>query len=130
MLAVALGVKEMSLDECEGVYKRLGKIVFAADDKDKEKDAASFATWREKLDLMYKSGAQNLRVVIHGAKHDATQFEGLLQEMSAFEDGRNLLIETAGRVSARTGVNYRGHIALFLKIIMVKDFLNRAKICA
>jgi hypothetical protein len=101
MLAVALGVKEMSLDECEGIYKRLGKIVFAADDKDKEKDAAaSFATWREKLDLLYKSGAQNLRVVIHGAKHDAAPFEALLKEMSAFEDGRNLLIETAGRVRA------------------------------
>ncbi|XP_042509238.1 phospholipase A I isoform X1 [Macadamia integrifolia] len=90
MLAVALGIKLMTLDECEEIYKELGKLVFT-DPVPKDNEAA---TWREKLDQLYKSSSQSFRVVVHGSKHSADQFERLLREMCADEDG-DLLIESA-----------------------------------
>ncbi|PKU78149.1 LRR repeats and ubiquitin-like domain-containing protein [Dendrobium catenatum] len=90
MLAIALGVKQMTLDQCEEIYKELGKIVFT-DPIPKDNEAAS---WREKLDQLYKSSSQRFRVVVHGSKHSADQFERLLKEMCADEDG-DLLIDSA-----------------------------------
>lgn len=89
MLAVALGIKQMTLDQCEEIYKKLGKLVFA---EPIPKDEAT--TWREKLDQLYKSSSQSFRVVVHGSKHSADQFERLLKELCADEDG-DLLIESA-----------------------------------
>eukprot|EP01018_Ginkgo_biloba_P003530 Gb_32589 [translate_table: standard] len=90
MLAIALGIKHLTLDQCEEIYKKLGKLVFA-EPIPKDNEAA---TWREKLDQLYKSSSQNFRVVVHGSKHSADQFERLLKEMCADEDG-DLLIESA-----------------------------------
>lgn len=89
MLAVALGIKSMTLDQCEEIYKKLGKLVFAEPPKENE-----VATWREKLDNLYKSSSQRFRFAVHGAKHSADQFERLLKEMCADEDG-DLLIDSA-----------------------------------
>ncbi|GAB2298843.1 Phospholipase A I [Dionaea muscipula] len=89
MLAVALGIKSMTLDQCEEIYKKLGKLVFAEPPKENE-----VATWREKLDQLYKSSSQRVRVAVHGAKHSAEEFERLLKEMCADEDG-DLLIDSA-----------------------------------
>jgi len=41
-----------------------GKLVFA-DPVPKDNEAA---TWREKLDQLYKSSSQSFRVVVHGSK--------------------------------------------------------------
>ncbi|KAH9606687.1 hypothetical protein KSS87_014896, partial [Heliosperma pusillum] len=90
MLAVALGIKLMTLEKCEEIYKKLGKLVFA-EPVSKDNEAA---TWREKLDQIYKSSSQRFRVAVHGAKHSAEQFERLLKEICADEDG-NLLIDSA-----------------------------------
>ncbi|OWM83467.1 phospholipase A I isoform X2 [Punica granatum] len=90
MLAVALAIKLMTLEQCEEIYKNLGKLVFA-DPVPKDNEAAS---WREKLDQLYKSSSQSFRVVVHGSKHSADQFERLLREMCTDEDG-DLLIESA-----------------------------------
>ncbi|XP_009113114.1 phospholipase A I isoform X2 [Brassica rapa] len=90
MLAIALGVKLMTLEQCEEIYKNLGKLVFA-EPVPRDNEAAS---WREKLDQLYKSSSQSFRVVIHGSKHSADEFERLLKEMCADEDG-DLLIESA-----------------------------------
>ncbi|KAI4298662.1 hypothetical protein L6164_032195 [Bauhinia variegata] len=90
MLAVALGIKLMSLENCEEIYKNLGKLVFA-EPVPKDNEAAS---WREKLDQIYKSSSQSFRVVVHGSKHSADQFERLLKEMCADEDG-DLMIDSA-----------------------------------
>lgn len=92
MLAVALGIKQMTLDECEEIYKNLGKLVFA-EPTPKDNEAA---TWREKLDQLYKSSSQSFRVVVHGSKHNSDEFERLLKEMCTDEDG-DLLIESAVR---------------------------------
>ncbi|XP_057544928.1 phospholipase A I-like isoform X2 [Amaranthus tricolor] len=90
MLAVALGIKSMTLDKCEEIYKKLGKLVFTEPvSKDNE-----VASWREKLDQLYKSSSQRFRVAVYGAKHSADQFERLLKEMCADEDG-DLLIDSA-----------------------------------
>ncbi|KAG6691553.1 hypothetical protein I3842_10G068800 [Carya illinoinensis] len=90
MLAVALGVKLMTLERCEEIYKNLGKLVFA-DPVPKDNEAA---TWIEKLDQLYKSSSQSFRVVVHGSKHSADQFQRLLKEICADDDG-DLLIESA-----------------------------------
>ncbi|XP_010665553.1 phospholipase A I isoform X2 [Beta vulgaris subsp. vulgaris] len=90
MLAVALGIKSMTLEKCEEVYKKLGKLVFA-EPVSKDNEAA---TWREKLDQLYKSSSQSFRVAVHGAKHSAEHFERLLKEMCADDDG-DLLIDSA-----------------------------------
>ncbi|XP_077219901.1 phospholipase A I-like protein isoform X2 [Tasmannia lanceolata] len=90
MLAIALGIKQMTLDECEEIYKELGKLVFA-EPVPKDNEAA---TWKEKLDQLYKSSSQSFRVVVHGSKHSADQFEKLLKEMCADDDG-DLLIDSA-----------------------------------
>ncbi|KAI4312011.1 hypothetical protein MLD38_036870 [Melastoma candidum] len=90
MLAVALGIMSLSLDQCEEIYKNLGKLVFA-EPVPKDNEAAS---WRERLDQLYKSSSQNFRVVVHGSKHSADQFEKLLKELCTDEDG-DLLIESA-----------------------------------
>ncbi|URE37227.1 patatin-like phospholipase family protein [Musa troglodytarum] len=90
MLAVALGIKQMTLEQCEDIYKELGKLVFA-EPTPKDNEAA---TWMEKLDQLFKSSSQSFRVVVHGSKHSADQFERLLKEMCADEDG-DLLIESA-----------------------------------
>lgn len=42
----------------------LGKLVFA-EPVPKDNEAA---TWREKLDQLYKSSSQSFRVVVHGSK--------------------------------------------------------------
>uniref|UniRef100_A0A0D9WZK0 Patatin n=1 Tax=Leersia perrieri TaxID=77586 RepID=A0A0D9WZK0_9ORYZ len=89
MLAMALGIKQMTLDQCEEIYTKLGKLVFA---EPAPKDEA--ATWKEKIDQLFKSSSQSFRVVVHGSKHSADQFERLLKEMCADEDG-DLLIESA-----------------------------------
>nr|GEX43802.1 phospholipase A I-like [Tanacetum cinerariifolium] len=90
MLAVALGIKLMSLEKCEDIYKNLGKLVFAEPVR-KDNEAA---TWREKFDQLYKSSSQSYRVVVHGSKHSADEFERLLKEICAEEDG-DLLIDSA-----------------------------------
>lgn len=45
-------------------YFSLGKLVFA-EPVPKDNEAA---TWREKLDQLYKSSSQSFRVVVHGSK--------------------------------------------------------------
>ncbi|ONM24096.1 Phospholipase A I [Zea mays] len=89
MLAMALGIKQMTLDQCEEIYTKLGKLVFT---EPIPKDEA--ATWKEKIDQLFKSSSQSFRVVVHGSKHSADQFERLLKEMCENEDG-DLLIESA-----------------------------------
>ncbi|XP_078180654.1 phospholipase A I-like protein isoform X2 [Carex rostrata] len=90
MLAIALGVKLMSLEQCEEIYKNLGKLVFA---EPIPKDEAT--SWKVALDQLFKSSSQSFRVVVHGSKHSADQFEVLLQEMCSDEEDGDLLIESA-----------------------------------
>ncbi|XVE51140.1 hypothetical protein DITRI_Ditri02bG0015200 [Diplodiscus trichospermus] len=90
ILAVALGIKLMSVAQLEEIYRNLGEVVFT---KPVPKgDEAT--TWRGKLDQIYKSSSQSFRVVVRGSKHNADDLERLLQKMCADEDG-DLLIDSA-----------------------------------
>ncbi|KAG6573199.1 Phospholipase A I, partial [Cucurbita argyrosperma subsp. sororia] len=115
MLAVALGIKHMTLDKCEEIYKKLGKLVFA-EPTPKDSEAAS---WREKLDQLYKSSSQSFRVVVHGSKHSADQFERLLMEMCADEDG-DLLIESAVKNPPKVFV-----VSTLVSMVPAQPFLFR-----
>ncbi|GLJ49400.1 hypothetical protein SUGI_1045520 [Cryptomeria japonica] len=115
MLAIALGIKGLSLDQCEEIYKTLGKLVFA-EPITKDNEAA---TWREKLDQLYKSSSQNFRVVVHGSKHNADQFERLLKEMCADEDG-DLLIDSAVRNIPKVFV-----VSTLVSVIPAQPFVFR-----
>ncbi|KAJ6791011.1 phospholipase A I [Iris pallida] len=115
MLAIALTIKQMSLDQCEEIYKKLGKLVFAEPIlKDNEA-----ATWREKLDQLYKSSSQSFRVVVHGSKHSADQFERLLKEMCADDDG-DLLIESAVKSIPKVFV-----VSTLVSVMPAQPFLFR-----
>lgn len=115
MLAIALGIKHLSLDHCEEIYKKLGKLVFA-EPIPKDNEAA---TWREKLDQLYKSSSQNFRVVVHGSKHSADQFERLLKEICADEDG-DLLIDSAVRNIPKVFV-----VSSLVNVMPARPFLFR-----
>lgn len=115
MLAVALGIKQMSLEKCEEIYKKLGKLVFA-EPVPKDNEAA---TWREKLDQLYKSSSQSFRVVVHGSKHSADQFERLLKELCADEDG-DLLIESAVKNIPKVFV-----VATLVSVVPAQPFIFR-----
>lgn len=115
MLAIALGVKLMTLDQCEEIYKNLGKLVFS-EPGPKDNEAA---TWREKLDQLYKSSSQSFRVVVHGSKHSAEHFERLLKEMCADEDG-DLLIESAVKNIPKVFV-----VSTLVNVIPAQPFIFR-----
>ncbi|XP_072987529.1 phospholipase A I isoform X1 [Typha latifolia] len=115
MLAIALGIKQMTLDQCEEIYKNLGKLVFA-EPSPKDNEAAS---WREKLDQLYKSSSQSFRVVVHGSKHSADQFERLLKEMCADDDG-DLLIESAVKSIPKVFV-----VSTLVSVMPAQPFLFR-----
>ncbi|XVF87704.1 hypothetical protein PTKIN_Ptkin18bG0141900 [Pterospermum kingtungense] len=90
ILAAGLGMRLMSIDRLEEIYRNLGELVFT---RREPKDNES-ATWRAKLDQFYKTSSQSIRVVVHGSKHDSDRLEKVLQEMCVDEDG-DLLIESA-----------------------------------
>ncbi|GBG71579.1 hypothetical protein CBR_g8995 [Chara braunii] len=115
MLAVALAVKRYSLDQCEEIYKSLGKVVFS-DPVPKDAEAA---TWREKLDQVYKSGAMNIRVIMHGSKHNSEEFERLLKEMCRNDEG-DLLIDSGLQGGPKVFV-----VASLVSVTPVQPFLFR-----
>ena len=95
LLAVALGLRKFSLDECDHIYKVLGQRVFSTPTHNKEKDE----TWMEAFYRTFHSKTQHVRAVVVGYKHDATVYESLLKEYCSFKhDPRcasDTLIDTA-----------------------------------
>lgn len=95
LLAVAVGLRKFSLDECEHIYKVLGQRVFSRPTANKEKDE----TWMEAFYRTFHSKTQHVRAVVVGYKHDASVYETLLKEYCSFvQDPRcpsDSLIDTA-----------------------------------
>ena len=86
ILAASLAIKHLSLDDCDDIYKRLGRQVFSQPAPNSTQDKES---WRDSLYRVYKSGQQHVRVAVYGAKHDTTVFESLLKQICAQPvDGR------------------------------------------
>ena len=64
-------------------------------------------SWRESLYRVYRSGQQNMRVAVYGAKHDAAMFETLLQDICVFEGtgtAGNAMVDTAVLGVPKVGV--------------------------
>jgi predicted acylesterase/phospholipase RssA len=95
LLAVALGLRKFSMQECEKIYKVLGQKVFSRPNMNKEKDES----WMEAFYRTFHSKTQHVRAVVVGYKHDATVYESLLKEYCSFaHDPRcpsDALIDTA-----------------------------------
>ncbi|KAI8470882.1 MAG: hypothetical protein J3K34DRAFT_520933 [Monoraphidium minutum] len=75
LLAVALGMLRLSLDDCNDIYTMLGRKVF-----NQSTVAAEDAGWRESLYKLYATGSHSVRFAVYGFKHDAAPFEELLRE--------------------------------------------------
>ncbi|CAD7704713.1 unnamed protein product [Ostreobium quekettii] len=77
MLGAAIGLRDFTLDQGADIYKKLGFKVFSQPEEEQP-------GWKESLYRMYRSGQQSIRVAMTGCKHDASTFEGLLQDFSSF----------------------------------------------
>lgn len=97
--------------------RRLGQKVFskaASEAKSQKVDE----TWRESLYRVYKSGQQNMRVAVYGAKHDAATFETLLQDICTFDDPAstgNAMIDTAVLGTPKVQFFFHAHLFLFIR---------------
>lgn len=95
LIAVALGLRKLSITEAEKIYKVLGQKVFTRPNLNKEKDES----WMEAFYRTFHSKTQHVRAVVVGYKHDATVYETLLKEYCSFaQDPRcpsDALIDTA-----------------------------------
>lgn len=74
LLAVAIGLRKFSMDECENIYKVLGQQVFSKPASSKEKDES----WMETFYRAFQSKTQHVRAVVVGYKHDAGKIDGCL----------------------------------------------------
>jgi patatin-like phospholipase/acyl hydrolase len=79
--AVSLAVLKYDIEQCEGVYTKLGHKVFNNQAASAASRESEMASWKESLYRMYKSGSQSMRVAVYGCKHDASTFESLLKDM-------------------------------------------------
>lgn len=77
VLAVALGVQRWTLDQCEKMYRDFGSQVFSPQSSAAVTDES---TWQQRLDGLYSTTRQRVRVAVHGCKHDAATFERLVRE--------------------------------------------------
>ena len=96
LLAVALGLKRFSLDECEHMYKVLGQRVFSRTGADNQRRE----TLRETAYRVYHSTTHNVRFAAVGSeRHDSSVYETLLKEYCSFKDDircvSDSLIDTA-----------------------------------
>ncbi|KAL4431288.1 hypothetical protein ABPG75_006544 [Micractinium tetrahymenae] len=81
LLAVALALRKMSLDECEHIYKVLGRRVFSRIVATKE---AKEESWMESFYRTFRDKTSHVRAVVVGYKHDAAVYEALLREYCDF----------------------------------------------
>lgn len=89
VLAVALGVRRMTLQQCREIYTRLSKNVFRKSHREEN------PSWRDHISSLYASGTQSVRFAVTGSKHDAAEFETLLRERCRHQ-GREMPLVDAG----------------------------------
>jgi len=76
LLAVALMLKGMTLEECEAVYKELGRKVFERPIHSSENDESWMSVFYRSLHMK----TEHVRAVVVGCKHDTGVYEQMLQE--------------------------------------------------
>ena len=90
LLTVAVALQKFSMDECEAIYKVLGRKVFA-------RPASSSETKESWMELFYRtlqSKTEHVRAVVVGHKHDAVVYESLLKHYCSFRDNPKCLSDT------------------------------------
>eukprot|EP00887_Chlorella_sp_A99_P000219 scaffold13.g219.t1 len=96
LLAVAMGLRRMSMDECEDIYKVLGRRVFSRPLAPADKQES----WMESFYRTVSTKTQHVRAVVVGYRHDTRIYEALLHEycdlsrQNRFLQG-NCMIDTA-----------------------------------
>lgn len=93
ILAVALGVKKLSLTECRRIYTELSKYVFQRHVSSQKEEV----TWRDYVSQWYENQSQKFRVAVSGCKHDAASFEHLLRERCEIDSREVPLVDAAIR---------------------------------
>lgn len=76
LLAVALMLKGMSLEECEAVYKEMGRKVFQHPVHSSENDESWMSVFYRSLHMK----TEHVRAVVVGCKHDTEVYEQMLKE--------------------------------------------------
>lgn len=79
LLAVALMLKGMTLEECEAVYKELGRKVFERPIHSSENDESWMSVFYRSLHMK----TEHVRAVVVGCKHDTVIYEEMLKEKCA-----------------------------------------------
>lgn len=69
LLAVALGLRKFTLEECEDIYKVLGQRVFSKPETNREKEES----WTNSIYRAFESRTQHVRAFVVGYKHDASK---------------------------------------------------------
>jgi predicted acylesterase/phospholipase RssA len=90
LLTVALTVKNMSLDECEAVYKELGAKVFKKPVHSSENDES----WVNAFYRSFHMRTEHVRAVVVGCKHDTETYEQILKEKCAIPPIGSYSVET------------------------------------
>lgn len=134
LLAVALMVKGMSLDECEAVYKEVGNKVFknplhSAESKDSEdgngnKAAETSESWANVLYRSLHMKTEHVRAVVVGCKHDTSTYEEILKDRCSMEHVGSYAIESMIDTSA-LGVPKIALVSALTSISPVEPFIFR-----
>lgn len=91
VLATAIGVMGMTLDECEVLYHELGRRTFAKHMASNKEEQG----WRDQVNNWYSNNTQRVRVAVTGCKHDVTEFEAILREQCLLDGKEVSLIDSA-----------------------------------
>jgi len=132
LLAVALMVKGMSLDECEAVYKEVGNKVFknplqSAESKDREDGNGASETSESWANVFYRSlhsKTEHVRAVVVGCKHDTSTYEEILKDRCSMEHVGSYAIESMIDTSA-LGVPKIALVSALTSISPVEPFIFR-----
>ena len=81
MLAVGVGIHKHELDRVTQMYADLGSRIFSKMRSSGSDEQQSYSkALRDRLDSLYTSGQQAIRVGVTGSKHDPTLFESLVRQ--------------------------------------------------
>ena len=134
LLAVALMVKGMSLDECEAVYKEVGNKVFrnplhAAENKDGEDGngkgvSETSESWANVFYRSLHTKTEHVRAVVVGCKHDTSTYEEILKDRCSMEHVGSYAIESMIDTSA-LGVPKIALVSALTSVSPVEPFIFR-----
>ena len=81
LLTVAIALRKFSLEECEDIYKVLGRKVFARPAVNESRES-----WMDIFTRTFQLKTEHVRAVVVGHKHDASVYEDLLKNYCTFRD--------------------------------------------